>query len=276
MKELLRAAKDQLATKNINPVDAELLLAHAAHVTRMDLHSKSIEFTAQIREDFQGFINERLEGRPTQYIIGEAAFRYLDLEVGEGLLIPRPETEMLVDEVLHNLNKFDETVSIVDLGAGSGAISIALQTETEGKKKVAVIAVEKSKEALPWLHKNIAKYDLPIRVIEEDVATALEGIKCDIVVANPPYIPNAQVLPEDVTKEPELALLGGPDGMDVPRIFIAAAARLLKPQGLLAIEHHEAQGEAIKEALSTEFTNIRLHNDLNDRPRFTTATRGAY
>lgn len=275
MKELLRAAKDQLATKNINPVDAELLLAHAAHVTRMDLHSKSIEFTAQIREDFHGFINERLDGRPTQYIIGEAAFRYLDLEVGEGVLIPRPETEMLVDEVLHNLNKFDETVSIVDLGAGSGAISIALQTETEGKKKVAVIAVEKSKEALPWLHKNIAKYDLPIRVIEEDVATALEGIKCDIVVANPPYIPNAEVLPEDVTKEPEFALLGGPDGMDVPRNFIAAAARLLKPQGFLAMEHHETQGEAIKEALSAEFTNIRLHNDLNDRPRFTTATRGA-
>ena len=273
MKELLRNAKNQLATKNINPVDAELLLAHAAHVTRMDLHSKAIEFTPQIREDFQGFINERLEGRPTQYIIGDAAFRYLDLEVGEGVLIPRPETEMLVDEVLHNLNNYDETVSIVDLGAGSGAISIALQTETEGKKKVAVIAVEKSKDALPWLHKNIAKYDLPIRVIEEDVATALEGIKCDIVVANPPYIPDAEVLPEDVTKEPELALLGGPDGMDVPRIFISAAARLLKSGGFLAIEHHEIQGDLIKEALNTEFTNIRLHNDLNDRPRFTTATR---
>jgi release factor glutamine methyltransferase len=273
MKDLLRAAKEQLATKDINPVDAELLLAHAAHVTRMDLHSKAIEFTTQIREDFQGFIKERLDGRPTQYIIGEAAFRYLDLEVGEGVLIPRPETEMLVDEVLHNLNKYDETVSIVDLGSGSGAIAIALQTETAGKKKVAVIAVEKSKEALPWLHKNIAKYDLPIRVIEEDVQTALEGIKCDIVVANPPYIPNAEVLPEDVTKEPAIALLGGPDGMDVPRLFIEAAARLLKAGGLLAIEHHEDQGSVMNQSLSADFTNIRLHNDLNDRPRFTTAVR---
>jgi release factor glutamine methyltransferase len=273
MKELLRAAKEQLATKDINPIDAELLLAHAAHVSRMDLHSKAIEFTSQIREDFQGFINERLEGRPTQYIIGEAAFRYLDLEVGEGVLIPRPETELLVDEVLHNLNKYEETVSIIDLGAGSGAIGIALQTETSGKKKVAVIAIEKSKEALPWLHKNIAKYDLPIRVIEEDVSTALQGIKCDIVVANPPYIPNAQVLPEDVTKEPSLALLGGPDGMDVPRIFIAAASRLLKPGGFLAIEHHEIQGDAMRESLNEDFSNIRLHNDLNDRPRFTTAVR---
>jgi release factor glutamine methyltransferase len=273
MKELLRAAKEKLATKEINPVDAELLLAHAAHVTRMDLHSKAIEFTSQIREDFQGFINERLEGRPTQYIIGEAAFRYLDLEVGEGVLIPRPETELLVDEVLHNLNKYEETVSIIDLGAGSGAIGIALQTETSGKKKVAVIAIEKSKEALPWLHKNIAKYDLPIRVIEEDVSTALQGIKCDIVVANPPYIPNAQALPEDVTKEPSVALLGGPDGMDVPRIFIAAASRLLKPGGLLAIEHHEVQGDAMRESLNEDFSNIRLHNDLNERPRFTTAVR---
>jgi len=273
MKELLRKAKDQLATKNVNSVDAELLLAHAAHVTRMDLHSKSIEFTPQIREDFQGFINERLEGRPTQYIIGEAPFRYLDLEVGEGVLIPRPETEMLVDEVLHNLNKYEETVSIVDLGAGSGAIGIAIQTETKDKKKVAVIAVEKSKEALPWLHKNIAKYDLPIRVIEEDVSTALEGIKCDIVVANPPYIPDAELLPADVMKEPSFALLGGPDGMDIPRIFIAAAARLLKAGGLLAIEHHETQGELIQTVLASEFTNIRLHNDLNERPRFTTALK---
>jgi release factor glutamine methyltransferase len=273
MKELLRDAKDQLAKKNINPVDAELLLAHAAHVTRMDLHSKAIEFTAQIREDFQGFIKERLEGRPTQYIIGEAAFRYLELEVGEGVLIPRPETELLVDEVLHNLNKFDETISIVDLGSGSGAIAISLQTETAEKIKVATIAVENSKEALPWLHKNIAKYDLPIRVIEESVETALDGIKCDIVVANPPYIPNDEALPEDVTKEPMVALLGGPDGMDTPKIFIDAAARLLKSGGMLAIEHHETQGTKISEVLSENFTNIRLHHDLNDRPRFTTAFR---
>jgi hypothetical protein len=149
MKELLRRAKEELATRHINPVDAELLLAHAAHVTRMDLHSKAIEFTAQIREDFQGFINERLTGRPTQYIIGEAAFRYLDLEVGEGVLIPRPETELLVDEVLHNLNRFDETVSIVDLGAGSGAISIALQTETQGRRRSPSLLLKNRRKRCP-------------------------------------------------------------------------------------------------------------------------------
>ena len=273
MRELLKEAKAQLEAAGIQTVDAELLLAHAAHVTRMDLHSKLIEFTPQIREDFAGFIKERLEGRPTQYIIGDAPFRYLELEVGEGVLIPRPETELLVDEALHNLARFDDPVSIVDLGSGSGAIAISLFTETQGKKDVRVVAVEKSKDALPWLHKNIAKYDLPIRVIEEDVVTALDGIKCDVVVANPPYIPNEEVLPEDVTKEPSLALLGGPDGMDVPRQFIAAAARLLKSGGFLAIEHHETQGPAIASALENDFNSIRLHNDLNDRPRFTTASR---
>ena len=135
------------------------------------------------------------------------------------------------------------------------------------------IAVENSKEALPWLHKNIAKYDLPTRVIEEDVATALDGIKCDIVVMNPPYVPNDQELPEDVKHEPREALFGGPDGMEIPRVFIATATRILKSGGFLAIEHHESQAEAIRDALAENYLNIRSINDLNDRPRFTTALR---
>ena len=138
MRELLKWGKDQLTAHNINPIDAELLLAHAAHVTRMDLHSKAILKTPQLEEDFKGFIAERTTGRPTQYIIGEAAFRYITLEVGEGVLIPRPETEMLVDEVLHNLNKFDEPVSIVDLGAGSGAIAISLVTAANLPERIAI------------------------------------------------------------------------------------------------------------------------------------------
>ena len=273
MRELLRWGREELSKHNINTVDAELLLAHAAHVTRMDLHSKAILRTPQVEEDFKAFIQERTTGRPTQYIIGEAPFRYIELEVGEGVLIPRPETESLVDEVLHAISKYDEPVSVVDLGAGSGAIAISIQYETQGKKNVHVIAVEKSKEALPWLHKNIAKYDLPTRVIEADVAEALEGIKADIVVMNPPYIPNDQQLPDDVKHEPVEALFGGPDGMDVPKRFIDAATRILKSGGFLAIEHHELQGQAIHHFLSGSYSNIRLIEDLAGRPRFTTATR---
>ena len=255
-------------------LEARILAAHALGVERVwiSAHEKD-EPGANGLRDIEALYSRRRAGEPIAYLTGEREFYGLSLAITSAVLIPRPETELLVDEVLHNLNKFDETVSILDLGAGSGAIGIALQTETAGKKKVAVIAVENSVEALPWLHKNIAKYDLPIRVVEESVVSALMGVKCDIVVANPPYIPNEQILPHDVLNEPAAALLGGPDGMDVPRLFIQAASRLLKSGGMLALEHHETQGNLIKSALELEFTNIRLHNDLNDRPRFTTAFR---
>jgi release factor glutamine methyltransferase len=99
-------------------------------------------------------------------------------------------------------------------------------------------------------------------------------VKCDVVIANPPYIPNSQVLPRDVAEhEPAVALFGGSDGMEVPRKFIIAAARLLKSGGFFAIEHHESQPKAIAEAMNDEFIEIKLHLDLAERPRFTTGIR---
>jgi release factor glutamine methyltransferase len=138
-----------------------------------------------------------------------------------------------------------------------------------------VIAVEKSALAAEWLNKNIAKYDLPIRVIVEDVQTALDGVKADLVVANPPYIPDDEQLPKEVENfEPEVALRGGKvDGMQVPKLFIEAAARLLKPDGILIMEHHENQSELIKQALKEEFRLPQTHADLTGRDRFTSARR---
>lgn len=278
IRTLLREGKTQLSTKNISEIDAELLLAHLLGATRMELHAKVFTLDAQaltkLEEDFQSLIEERLTGRPTQYIIGEAPFRYLMFDVGEGVLIPRPETELLVDEVLHQLNTFADPVSIVDLGSGSGAIAISLVSETAKKKDLRVVAVEKDSEALKWLNQNIAKFDLPIRVVHASAKDALEGVKCDVVVANPPYVPINQELPVELNFEPSGALFGGSeDGMAIPLEFISAAARLLKPEGLFACEHNEVQGEAIALALAHEFESIALHRDLNDRPRFTTAIR---
>ena len=278
VKDLLKLGKDQLATKNIAPVEAELLLAHALGINRMELHGRVIELSkeqaAETAEIYNQAIAERLTGKPTQYIVGSAPFRYLEYEVGPGVLIPRPETESLVDEVLHQLNTFADPVSLVDLGSGTGAIAISIASETAGKKVVHVVAVEKSTEAIVWLQKNITKHDVSVRVIEEDVVTALTGIKCDVVVANPPYLPDGAQIPQELNFEPTQALFGGPaNGMAAPLIFIAAAARLLKPGGFLAIEHHETQAEEVGDVLTLEFEDILLHKDLNGRPRFTTAVR---
>ena len=283
MKELLRAAFSQFEKNQIATVDAELLLAHLLGVSRKQIHSQSIELSESEREkitlEFNDLIQQRLLGRPVQYITGSAAFRYLELEVGEGVLIPRPETELIVDRVIGHLSSQpdkENSKSIIELGAGSGAISIAIATEASLKGlKVSLVAVEKSPAAAEWLNKNIAKYDLPIRVVVEDVSTALPNIKADLVVANPPYIPNDEKLPIEVENfEPEIALRGGAvDGMQVPKLFIDAATRLLKSGGFFITEHHEKQGELIRGVLARDFLPAQTHADLTGRDRFTSAIK---
>ena len=283
MKELLRAAFSQFEKNQIATVDAELLLAHLLGVSRKQIHSQSMELSESEREkitlEFNDLIQQRLLGRPVQYITGSAAFRYLELEVGEGVLIPRPETELIVDRVIGHLSSQpdkENSKSIIELGAGSGAICIAIATEASLKGlKDSLVAVEKSPAAAEWLNKNIAKYDLPIRVVVEDVSTALPDIKADLVVANPPYIPNDEKLPIEVENfEPEMALRGGAvDGMQVPKLFIDAATRLLKSGGFFITEHHEKQGELIRGVLARDFLPAQTHADLTGRDRFTSAIK---
>lgn len=283
MKELLRAAFSQFEKNQIATVDAELLLAHLLGVSRKQIHSQSIELSESEREkitlEFNDLIQQRLLGRPVQYITGSAAFRYLELEVGEGVLIPRPETELIVDRVIGHLSSQpdkENSKSIIELGAGSGAISIAIATEASLKGlKISLVAVEKSPAAAEWLNKNIAKYDLPIRVVIEDVSTALSDIKADLVVANPPYIPNDEKLPIEVENfEPEMALRGGAvDGMQIPKLFIDSATRLLKSGGFFITEHHEKQGELIRSVLARDFLPAQTHADLTGRDRFTSAIK---
>lgn len=283
MKELLRQAFTQFEKNKISTVDAELLLAHLLGVSRKEIHTQALEIPSDqiesITAEYKELIGQRLLGRPVQYITGSAPFRYLDLEVGEGVLIPRPETELLVDRAigfLTSMENSNEAKSVIDLGAGSGAISIAITSEAALKGlSVSVIAVEKSEPAVVWLNKNIAKYDLPIRVVVEDVLTALPGVKADLVLANPPYIPDDEKLPQEVEGyEPEIALRGGKvDGMQIPKLFIDSAARLLKPGGIFIMEHHEKQSDLIKQALKEEFTLPQTHADLTGRDRFSSARR---
>lgn len=275
VRDLIRNAKKHLADAGYNEVDAEILFAHLLGISRMEIHNpialeKAMEDLGDIAEDYHQLINRRTSHEPLQYITGIAHFRNLDLEVGPGVLVPRPESELMVSYLLALIEQRTGTVSVIDLGAGSGALAIALTTESD---QVRVIAVENSGDAIKWLHKNVAKYAPEMRVVEADVKDALPGVKADFVIANPPYIPSDEEVPEDVKREPAAALFGGQTGLELPKVFIDAAARLLKSGGVLAIEHTELQGQAISGLLEEMFINIELHYDLNDRPRWTSAVR---
>jgi release factor glutamine methyltransferase len=289
LREILRNGKARLEVADIQAVDAELLLAHLLGVGRMDLHAREFSFTeeeeSELRERFDEMITARIESTPVQYLTGEAPFRHINLAVGPGVLIPRPETEGLVELALiwlereHSVDP-SRRFSVVDLGAGSGAISISLAVEARGRGiPLSVVAVEDSSEAKPWLERNIAtyleKYDesIDIRFVHLPVKDALLDVKCDLLIANPPYIPLDIVLPADVRNEPERALFGGPEGVEIPIHFIEHGARLLKSGGALFMEHFEGQGERLARAMNPYFSEIIGHDDLNGRGRYISARK---
>jgi release factor glutamine methyltransferase len=278
-KEFLGQGKEQLRAAGIEATDAEHLMAYALGISRMDLHNPVIlenrlanfgDLTI-LEETFWKLLDARASHEPLQYLTGVSYFRHLEIQVGPGVLVPRPESELLVQAVLDQIKGATETVSVVDLGSGSGALALAISTENENTR---VIAVEKDPAAIEWLKKNVARINEQVRIVESDVVDALEGVKCDVVIANPPYVPDSQELPRDVADhEPAVALFGGPTGLDIPGRFIDTASRLLKEGGFFAIEHTEDQGDAIASLLSANFTNIMAHRDLTQRPRYTTAIR---
>lgn len=274
--DLLRQTRDYFKVQGIPEIDASILLEHLLGCTRSEVQLKLLRLTPdetqELDRSLRRLVLRRQNGEPVQYITGMAPFRYLEYEVGPGVLIPRPETESLVSLVLEATKPTSRTkISVIDLGSGSGCIAISLATE---RKNLKVTAVENSAAALPWLYKNIARLSPSVRVIESDVSTACIGETFQIVVANPPYIPKGQLLPVEVRKEPAEALFGGGlDGVAAPAAFISAALRLLSPGGLLALEHDESQGSAVAILLEESFININLVNDLTGRPRFTTARK---
>ena len=282
-KEFLAAGKEQLSAAGIDPVDAEHLMAYVLGISRMDLHNPVLvedrlagfEDMTIVEETFWKLLDARAAHQPLQYLTGVAYFRYLDIQVGPGVLVPRPESELLVQAVLdhceNNSDKLSGIISVVDLGSGSGALALAISTENP---RTRVIAVEKDPAAIEWLKKNVSQINEQVRIVESDVVDALEGVTCDVVIANPPYVPDSQELPRDVADhEPAVALFGGPTGLDIPGRFIDTAARLLKSGGFFVLEHTEDQGPALKDLLAENFTDILCHLDLTARPRYTTAVR---
>jgi release factor glutamine methyltransferase len=258
-------------------VDAELLLAAVLALPRARLLTLD-EVSADDAGRFTGLVEQRAARVPLQHLTGTAPFRHLDLAVGPGVFVPRPETELIAGWVLDRIAGLDAP-RVVDLGAGSGAIALSVAFEHPGAR---VVAVERDPGAVEWTRHNAAirarAGDTPVQVLPGDMTDPgllieLDGT-VDVVVSNPPYVPDGARLPREVADhDPPLALWGGPDGLDVVRGLLRTAARLLRPGGWLGIEHADQQGSALPALVrsSGTWSDVTDHPDLAGRPRYTTA-----
>lgn len=278
--EILRLATDKLSFAGvISPsVDAELLACFVLGIERSELTMLSVRSEAFDENKIDSYLLavERREKRePLQHITGLAPFRQLELEVGPGVFIPRPETEQLVELAITHMENLENPV-VVDLCSGSGAIAIAIATEV---KNSMVYSVELSEQAFRFLKRNYRKYELDINnSTNQDLAEAFEELESqvDLVIANPPYIPDSAI-PIDLEvqlHEPRLALYAGADGLDVIRRISARALYLLRPSGLLLIEHADSQALAISELLLTNgWIDIVSSQDLAGKDRMISARK---
>ncbi len=254
--------------------DAEWLLLQQLSLPRAGLRAHPArELSQDERRVYKGRIARRLCAEPVQYITGEQDFFGLDLQVTPAVLIPRPETELLVERVLAALPK-DRQTRIVDVGTGSGAIAIALAVHLPAAE---VTAVDLSEEALAVARANAERHQVGkrIRFLRSDLLGAVAVERFDIVVSNPPYVPvedRALLHPQVREFEPALALFAGVGGLDIYRRLIPAALEVLIPGGLLALEIGFDQRDAIA-ALLEGWTGISFHDDLQGIPRVALARK---
>jgi release factor glutamine methyltransferase len=273
LRRAINEAAGTLAAAGIDSArfDAECLAAHTAGVDRgrLALHEPDEAFFERYRE----LVAARASRIPLQHLMTTAPFGPVLLKVGPGVFVPRPETEALLEWAL--TQKLSDSPMIVDLCTGSGALAVAL---AHARPQARVVAVDDSSEALRYARRN--GEGSAVVVLEADVTAP--GVLADydgqveLIVANPPYIPDGATLePEVAEHDPAHALFGGPDGMAVIGPVVALAARLLRPGGSVAVEHDDttaAQTVAVFEATGV-FGKVASHRDLTGRPRFVTAVR---
>tara|TARA_Y100001949_G_scaffold175706_1_gene186271 strand:- start:700 stop:1626 length:927 start_codon:yes stop_codon:yes gene_type:complete len=260
-------------------LDAEWLLAAALGVDRLQLYLKyDRPLSSEEREAFKPLLRRRAGREPLQYIIGRTGFRELELKTDPRVLIPRPETEVLVQEVLDWASAGAE--SVWDMGTGAGAVALSLAAEGTWTR---VVATDVSPEALSVAADNAERYDLGghVEFREGSLFEPLEeGERFDVIVSNPPYIAEGEkgeLQPEVRDWEPPEALFAGADGLDVIRQLVAGAPKHLLSGGLLALECGLGQAEGIAADVQATgaFGAVRIRADLTGRPRFVTAERGA-
>ena len=280
LRAAVRAASTRLAEAGV-PSPENDALALAAHVLRRPVGEVR---TAMVLgapgpdpAAYERLVGHRADRVPLQHLTGRAAFRRLELSVGPGVFTPRPETEVVAGFAIDAALAVHGAPVVVDLCTGSGAIALAVADEVPGAN---VYAVERGQDAHAWAARNVADSALEVTLVHDDATTAfpeLDGT-VDVVVSNPPYIPIGMVPldPEVRDHDPELALYGGSeDGLAIPLAVAARAAVLLRPGGVLVMEHADSQGESLPAALvrTGRWVDVRDEVDLTGRPRATVAVR---
>jgi release factor glutamine methyltransferase len=251
--------------------DAAELLAHVLGTDRSRLPLVDEVPPAALRE-YDALVARRAAREPLQHLTGRAWFRHVELAVGPGVFVPRPETELLAGWAVEAAASCEAPV-VVDLCTGSGAIAKAVAHEVPQAR---VHAVELDEPAYRWAERNLAGTGVDLR--QGDFATAFDDLagNVDVVVCNPPYVPLEaweSVAPEARDHDPHLALFSGADGLDAIRVLAVRAAVLVRAGGVLGVEHADVQGEAVPAVLTAtgSWTEVRDHRDLAGRARFTTA-----
>ncbi len=280
--ELLKISTQYLKEKGIDSprLCAELLLAHALGQSRMQLY---LEYDKPLKaeeiEAYRHLIRRRLRREPLQYILGKWGFYSVELEVGPGVLIPRPETEILVEAVLRiaKAREFEnrDCIHAVDMGTGCGCIPVSICMEDA---RFSFVAIDISAKALSYARQNISKYGLEKRIELREgnlFATISEGESFDFIISNPPYVSQGEWLqlePEVKDYEPKEALIGGPSGLEYLLEIGKRAREYLRKPGYLLMELSPSQSQEMKDVLvSMGYGHIRVIKDLNGRDRVITA-----
>lgn len=277
---LVRAAAQRLADAGVTDplVDAELLVGHVRGLRRGEVQAAVVRGDVMSDADAErldALVTRRESREPLQHITGTAPFRHLELAVGPGVFVPRPETEMVVQHAIDALLHAPDPQPIgIDLGTGSGAIALAMATEVPHAR---IYAAELSPEAHAWASRNTADAE-NLTLVLADMADAFPELAgaASVVISNPPYVPDSAIPrdPEVRLFDPAMALYGGEDGLDLVRALSTNALRLLRPGGLLVIEHGELQGTEIRGILERDgWRAAATHRDLTLRDRATTAIR---
>ena len=250
--ETLAAATGTLAARVESPrLEAEILLAHVLSIDRAGLVARpEAEIPADEKSRYEALIARRVEGEPVAYLTGTKEFWSMDLEVSCDVLIPRPETERLVEAALERLQP--ETASrVADLGTGCGAVALAIGRERPGAR---IVATDLSPRALALARRNLSRWGIAnIRLLSSDWLEAIVERAFDLIVTNPPYVPDSDPHLDQggLPREPRLALASGPDGLVAIRAIVAGARSRLSEQGSLLLEHGFDQGPAVRALLKT-------------------------